>query len=91
MMERLVNLLDTNHVTDYQINEKVIARGRTGSPRFDNPVWPGYNISITMQFDDDDSAAAVIDILRDFNKTISSSRDELITVCSWKMDNYIID
>jgi hypothetical protein len=91
MMERVVNLLDTNHVTDYQINEKVIARSRTGAPRFDNPVWPGYNVNITMQFNDDNSATAIIEILRDFNKTISSSGDELITVCSWKMDNYIID
>jgi hypothetical protein len=89
--EMVVNLLDAHKVSDYQITDRVIARSSKGTPRFDNPVWPGYNVIITMQFSDDNQADIVINALRGFNKNIPSGDDELISVCSWIMDNYITD
>lgn len=91
VMEKIINLLDTNGVNSYQINDRVIAGNMKGAPRLDTPVWPGYNISITMQFSDDEKADGIIDLLRTFNKESAFNDDELVTVCSWKADNYFFD
>ena len=91
IMERITDLLDKNEVNNYQISDHIIAKSVKGAPRFDTPIWPGYNVNITMQFSDKDKSDKVIDVLRKFNKESVYNNDELITVCSWEMDNYIID
>jgi hypothetical protein len=89
--ERITDLLDKNEVCNYQISDHVVAKNATGAPRYDTPVWPGYNVNITMQFSDNEKAEEVVDLLRKFNKESAYNNDELITVCSWDMDNYIVD
>lgn len=91
MKEQLMQLLDKNGVTGYQIADRVISRSEKGSPRFDTAVWPGYNVNITMQTDSDDQALKIIELLRKFNKENAFSDDELLTVCSMNMDNYFYD
>lgn len=91
MMEQVISLLETNGVTDYQVTDKVIASSSLGSPRFDTAVWPGYNVNITMQIKEDADASAILDLLRKFNKENASSKDELLTVCSWNTDDYFFD
>jgi hypothetical protein len=90
-MERITNLLDANEVNDYQISDRVIAKNAKGAPRFDTPIWPGYNVNITMQFSNNEKAEKIIDLLRIFNKESVNNNDELITVCSWETDNYFFD
>lgn len=89
--ERITALLDENQVHDYQLIDRVIAQNVIGNPRLDTAVWPGYNVTITMQFSDDDKAAFVIGLLRKFNKESAFNNDELLTVCSWTMDNYFYE
>jgi len=90
-MERITNLLDENEVGNYQINDRVIAKNQTGAPRFDTPIWPGYNVIITMQFSDNKEAEMIIALLKKFNKESAYGVDELVTVCSWEMDNYFFE
>ncbi len=49
MLERITTLLEANEVNDYQVADRIIAKNVKGAPRFDTPVWPGYNVSVTMQ------------------------------------------
>jgi hypothetical protein len=91
MLERVTNTLEANEVNDYQVSDRIIAKSAKGSPRFDNAVWPGYNVIITMQITDYRKSVAIIDILRSFNKENTANVDELLTVCSWEMENYFID
>jgi hypothetical protein len=90
-MERVTTLLEANEVNDYQVADKVIARSVTGSPRFDTPVWPGYNVNITLQISDNKKASSIIELLKNFNKENVSGSDEFLTVCSWEMENYFFD
>jgi hypothetical protein len=91
MLEWVTNLLEANDVNDYQIADKIIAKSVKGAPRFDTAVWPGYNVTITMQIKDNDKSASIIDIFRSFNKENTANCDELLTVCSWEIDNYFFD
>lgn len=91
MLERVTNLLEVNEVNDYQVADKIIAKNIKGDPRFDTAVWPGYNVTITMQITDDSKSDMILEILRKYNKENTASTDELLTVCSWKMDNYFFD
>jgi hypothetical protein len=89
--ERITTLLEENEVRDYQLADHVIARSVVGDARLDTPVWPGYNVTITMQFSNDEKAEKIIELLRKFNKESAFNDDELITVCSWNMENYFFD
>lgn len=89
--ERITSLLEANDVRDYQLIDRVIAKSVIGDPRFDTAVWPGYNVTITMQFSNDEKAERVIAILRQFNKESAFNNDELLTVCSWSLDNYFYE
>jgi len=91
MMEMVTNILDTNDINNYQVADKIIAKNIKGAPRFDTAIWPGYNVTITTQIEDNEKAAKLLDLLRDFNKKNSSNCDELLTVCSWEMDQYFFD
>jgi hypothetical protein len=91
MLERVTNLLETNEVNDYQVADRIIAKSVKGAPRFDTAVWPGYNVTITMQITDDRKSGIILDILRNFNKENTANVDELLAVCSWEMDNYFFD
>jgi hypothetical protein len=89
--ERVVAILEENGVNDYQMADNVIARSVVGNPRFNTPVWPGYNVVITMQFSNDERAGEILDILRQFNSATAFNDDEMLTVCSWKMDDYFFN
>jgi len=87
----VITLLEENGITDYQMADNVIARSVVGNARFNTPVWPGYNVVITMQFGSDENANRVLDLLRQFNRETAFNDDEMLTVCSWTMDDYFFN
>src|SRR5512133_652771 len=89
--ERITALLEANQVHDYQLIDRVIAKNVIGDPRFDTAIWPGYNVTITMQFSNDEKAAMVIEVLMQFNRESAFNNDELLTVCSWNLDTYFYE
>jgi hypothetical protein len=90
-MEIVTNLLDNNNVIEYQVTDKVIAKSVKGSPRFDTAVWPGYNVIITLQVENNEKAKEILGLLKEFNRNNAANPDELLTVCSWEADNYFFD
>ena len=88
--EPLLKMLENNNIKDYQVIEQVTAKSVKGEPRFNTAVWPGYNSSIFMQFSDDNRAKEIMQLIKDFNKTVFNE-NELITACSWTLDDYFYE
>lgn len=88
--EPLINMLEDNDVSDYQIIEQVPAKNVRGDPRLNTAVWPSHNSSIFMQFRDDDRAREILQKIREFNKNAYND-NELVTACMWELDEYFYD
>jgi len=90
VLEPLLKLLDENKVSSYQVIEQVTAKNIKGAPRFNTPVWPGYNAVVIIQLIEEAEVVSLINRLREFNKAMINE-DELITVSTWTMDDYFFD
>ena len=66
--EPLIQLLEENGVQEYQLIEEVLARPLKAMPRFNTPVWPGYNSALIMQFQEDQEAGNMLDIIKEYNR-----------------------
>jgi len=90
VLEQLTELLEKCNIRDFQIFNMVTAKNKKGDPRFNNPVWPGYNSSVLMQVSEENKVIKVIQSITEHNKSVINE-DELITVCTWKLDDYFYD
>jgi hypothetical protein len=88
--EPFLKMLQENNIKDYQIIEQVIAKPVKGVPKFNTAVWPGYNSSIFMQFNNDDQAKQIMEKIKEFNQQ-AFNENELVTACSWTLDDYFFD
>ncbi len=89
VLETIIEILESCHVRDYQILDHVNVKNKKGEPRLNNPVWPGYNSSIFMQIKEDEKVQTIIQHLKSYNH--ERFDDELVTVCSWNIENYFYD
>ncbi|HAN18856.1 MAG: hypothetical protein A2X13_07850 [Bacteroidetes bacterium GWC2_33_15] len=88
--EPLLKMLELNDIKDYQVIEQVIAKSVKGDPRFDTAVWPGYNSAVLMQFSNDEQAIEIMKRIREFNEK-AFNENELVTACSWTIDDYFYE
>jgi len=90
VLEQLTAELRKHRVCAYQTIREVTGISVRGEPRLNTPVWPGYNSAVVMQFSDDERAAEIIQTIRDFNSRALND-NELVTCCSWKLDEYFYE
>jgi len=88
--EPLVKLLENYNIKDYQVVEQVIAKNIKGDPRLNTSVWPGHNTSIFIQFSNNNRAKEIMQIVREFNQK-AFNENELVTACSWTLDDYFYE
>jgi len=88
--EPLLKMLEQNDIKDYQVIEQLIAKNIKGDPRFDTAVWPGYNSAVLMQFSNDEQAKEIMLKIREFNGR-AFNENELVTACSWTIDDYFYE
>ena len=88
--EPFVKMLEENEIKDYQIIDLVKAKSVKGEPRLNNPVWPGHNTSVWMQFSNDKRAGEAMKLIREFNGQ-AFNENELVTACMWSLDDYFYD
>ena len=88
--EPLISMLEKAGVEDYQIIEQVPAKNVRGAPRLNTAVWPSHNSSLLMQFSDDQEAKRIMQKVKDFNKE-AYNENELVTACSWTLDDYFYE
>ena len=90
ILEDLLNVLEEQNISDYQIYDKVRAKNRKGAPRLDNAVWPGHNSSVMMQIRDEEKVKALAEAVKDMNEN-AINENELIVFCSWTLDDYFFE
>ena len=88
--EPLTAMLEEAGVEDYQIIEQVPAKNVRGVPRLNTAVWPSHNSSIFMQFSDDQEAKKILQKVKEFNQK-AYNENELVTACSWTLDDYFYE
>ena len=90
ILSEVIKILEENQVRDFQVIKEATGRSVKGNPRLNTPVWPGYNAVVIMPIPDDEKANSIINIFKKFNKK-TFNEDELITCCSWSLENYFYD
>ncbi|MCK9218753.1 MAG: hypothetical protein PHF97_01115 [Bacteroidales bacterium] len=90
VVEQLTELLEKNKIRDYQILDQVIAKNKKGQSRFNTPIWPGFNSSVLMQVNEEEKVVQLLQTIKEYNKQVIND-DELITVCTWKLEDYFYD
>lgn len=88
--EPLLKMLEEQKITNYQIIEEVPAKSVKGDLRLNTPVWPGYNSSIFIQCNDDEKAKEIMQKMKSFNQK-AFNENELVTACSWTLDDYFYE
>jgi hypothetical protein len=88
--ESLIKMLEDNNIKDYQVIEQLTAKSVKGDPRFNTAVWPGYNSAIFIQFSDDERAKLIMQKIKAFNQKAFND-NELVTACSWTLDDYFYE
>ncbi len=89
-LETIKDILDAEKVSSYQIFEQVLSKNPVAAPRFNDPVWPGYSSVLMIPFNNEEQAKALLQILKDYNKR-TKNKVELISVCSWNMEDYFFE
>ncbi|HXL00438.1 MAG: PG0541 family transporter-associated protein [Dysgonamonadaceae bacterium] len=90
MLETLVEVIEEEKISEYQIVEQVLAKSRRSEPRLNTAVWPGYNSAVFMQVNDEEKVINFVNRIKEVNGSIFNPA-ELITVCVWKLDDYIFE
>lgn len=78
ILDALVKKVDEIGVDSYQIIEKVLAKNEKGDSRLDTAVWPGYNSAVIMQIQDETKAKAIMETIREFNKSAFNENELVI-------------
>lgn len=89
--ERVMEELEECGVRDFQILDHAEVKNKLGVPRYDTEVWPGFNVVFMMQISEAEKVEAVLQQLRRFNKEMAFNETELLTVCSWPLEEYFFD
>ena len=90
MLETLVEVIEEEKISEYQIIEQVLAKSRRSEPRLNTPVWPGYNSAAFMQVNDEEKVTHLVNHIKAINSSAFNPA-ELITLCIWKLDDYIFE
>lgn len=90
VQEALLQIIDDCQIREYQVIDQVKAKNKKADPRFNDPVWPGYNTAIFMQVQESEKVELLAKRLREFNKNAFNSA-ELVTFCAWTLNHYFFD
>ncbi len=89
-LDMLLKTLEEFDIYNYQVIEQVTAKSIKGNPRFNTAVWPGYNSAVIIQVEQDEKVKTIADKIKKMNSE-AYNENELITFCSWTLDNYFFD
>lgn len=89
-LEHIKDLIDKFGADNYQIFEQVLSKNAHDVPRLNNAVYPGYNSVLMLKLTDELKYNQIISELRQYNKSVFN-KSELISVCSWSVDDFFDD
>lgn len=77
MQERIETLLRKHNPQSIQVIPKVLSESQTGTPRRDDPIWPGYDVAF-MVHAEEGIAEKIFSALRSLNER-AFDESELVT------------
>ena len=87
MQEKIHDILDDQNIREYQIVDQVMAKSKVTDPRFNNPIWPGYNTTFFCQINEKEKVELLLETLKGINQN-AFNNSEMITVCAWPLQHY---
>lgn len=90
IIDDVMALIKKNEIRSYQLIDQVQAKPVVGLPRLNNAVWPGFNATLFVQFEDNQKSIDFLTDLRAFNQNVRTEQ-ELITACSLPMEDYFYE
>lgn len=90
VLEALLEIIEDCNIREYQVIDQVKAKNKKADPRFNDPVWPGYNAVVFMQVKEQSKVDLLAERLRCFNQEAFNPA-ELVTFCAWPMSQYFFD
>ncbi|TCO09142.1 PG0541 family transporter-associated protein [Natronoflexus pectinivorans] len=90
VLESLLKIIEENKIRAYQVIDQVTAKNKLGAPRFNDPVWPGYNSAVLLQVKDAEKVDRLAKEIKAFNQN-AFNESELVTFCSWNLNHYFFD
>jgi hypothetical protein len=91
MLERITKTLEIIEVNNYQVADKIVAKSIRDKSGHETEEEAEHNFTVTMQIPDSIKSKMILNIFRNINKENEGNPDNLLTVCSWEMENYFID
>ena len=88
--ESVHKILEDENIRDYQLIEPVLAKNKIGNPRLNTAIWPSYNATYIMQISEESKVKILLTKLKEYNNKVDNP-NELITVCSWNLENYFFE
>ncbi len=89
VLDELIEMMRSEKIDSYQVVEKVTGKDHAGDPRLNTSVWPGFNSSFTAMVKDE-KVPKVVKMINDYNEK-AINRNEIITFCSWNLQEYICE
>lgn len=90
VQEQLLEIIEACNIREYQVVDQVKAKNKMADPRFNDPIWPGFNSAIFMQVKETEKLELLAQKVKEFNATAFNSA-ELVTFCAWPMSHYFFD
>ncbi len=90
VQDTILEIIEDCNIREYQVIDQVKAKNKIANPRFNDPVWPGYNSAIMMQVKEDQKVERLAAQLKEFNST-AFNKAELVTFCTWPLTHYFFD
>lgn len=88
VLPRVQILCEELKIKSYQVIDRVLSKNRSGDHRFNDEVWPGYNVVLLFQFNNDDNCQRLYDRLEQYNADTDNANERL-TVCTWCLENFL--
>jgi hypothetical protein len=82
--EDMQKILDRLEMKNYQIFNNVVGKTTGASPRFNTPVWPGYNNSLLIQ---SENSEKFIETVLEFNDSTEDINEKISLFC-WEINSY---
>lgn len=82
VQEEMEKILNRTSVKNYQIFDNILAKAEGAQPRFNTPVWPGYNQVALIQMDD---SSPLIEEIKIYNTNEKDINDQILAY-TWDVE-----
>ena len=87
VLDELIELIKAQDISNYQVVEKITGQDFVGDPRLNTSVWPGFNSQL-VSIVEAEKIPQLSTAIQAYNQR-ALNRNEIITFCSWSLENCI--